>query len=104
MTPDEIRTAADDLDRLEELEPRPGRVGLANRLRRGAEWMEAAREHVSCGERSEGSSVAHSVAEMTGLCPRTPNGQHSWLPWLKLTDRSWVTRCVACDRMEQWDG
>jgi hypothetical protein len=41
MTPQELRTAADDLDRLEELEPRPGRVALANRLRRGAEWLEA---------------------------------------------------------------
>ena len=29
----DLTDAADDLDRLEELEPRPGRVGLANRLR-----------------------------------------------------------------------
>lgn len=41
MTLNELRTAADDLDRLEELEPRPGRVWLADRLRRGAEWLEA---------------------------------------------------------------
>lgn len=32
----DLLAAADDLDRLEELEPRPGRVGLANRLRRYA--------------------------------------------------------------------
>jgi hypothetical protein len=31
-----ILSAADDLDRLEELESRPGRVGEANRLRRFA--------------------------------------------------------------------
>lgn len=31
---DDLLAAADDLDRLEELDPRPGRVGLANRLRR----------------------------------------------------------------------
>ena len=30
----DLTEAADDLDRLEELEPRPGRVGLANRLRK----------------------------------------------------------------------
>jgi hypothetical protein len=30
---DRLLDAADDLDRLEELEPRPGRVGAANDLR-----------------------------------------------------------------------
>lgn len=39
MTPAELQTAADELDRLEELEPRPGRVCLANRLRRGAVFL-----------------------------------------------------------------
>lgn len=38
-----------------------------------------------------------------GLCPLDQNGQHSWLPWLQITDRSWVTRCLNCDRVEQWD-
>lgn len=51
MTPDELRTAADDLDRLEELEPRPGRVGLADRLRRGAEWLSRVSRPVTCVDR-----------------------------------------------------
>jgi len=32
----DLLDAADDLDMLEELDPRPGRVGLADRLRRRA--------------------------------------------------------------------
>jgi hypothetical protein len=32
----DLLDAADDLDMLEELDPRPGRVGLGNRLRRRA--------------------------------------------------------------------
>ena len=43
MTPDELRTAADDLDRLEEFEPRPGRIWLSNRLRRHAAMFESGR-------------------------------------------------------------
>lgn len=37
----DLSKAADDLDRLEELEPKSGRVGLANRLRRRNGLMSA---------------------------------------------------------------
>ena len=47
-------------------------------------------------------SVVTQLAE--GACPFNEYGQHRWLPWLEINSgHSWVTRCLACGRVEQWD-
>lgn len=46
--------------------------------------------------------VSHHIRDRSDTT-QGDNCAHSWLPWLKITDRSWVTRCVVCDQMEQWD-
>lgn len=48
-------------------------------------------------------SVIEQMAAMTGSCSWNPYGQHNWLPWLRLDNDSFVTRCLACGRQEQWD-
>lgn len=54
-------------------------------------------------------STTELVATIDGSCPWTPTGQHNWLPWLRISSdqalpsASFVTRCLACGRKEQWD-
>jgi hypothetical protein len=51
----------------------------------------------------EMSSAVADQAALTGICPWDQYGNHRWLPWLRLDNGSFVTRCLACGRVEQWD-
>ena len=61
MSVEDLQAAADDLDRLEELEPRPGRVGLANRLRRIPDLVAAREARFNYIDTSP-ESIKHIVA------------------------------------------
>lgn len=55
----DLTDAADDLDRLEELEPKPGRVGLANRLRVVAQFWDTL-DHGRLGDALEFGRITDS--------------------------------------------
>jgi hypothetical protein len=43
----------------------------------------------------------NDVAQVMGVCVSVYG--HDWLPWLRLDNGSFVTRCTRCGQKEQWD-
>lgn len=48
-----------------------------------------------------GTAIAvQGAADGQLLCAQ---GNHAWMPWLRITDRSWITYCCRCRKEEQFD-
>jgi hypothetical protein len=49
---------------------------------------------------AEAAGVYDAIA-MTGACPYSPTGEHSWLPWWNApSGQMAVTKCARCGRQE----
>lgn len=53
---------------------------------------------LGCPLHSAPSVGVRDVATVYFGCP---NGSHEWLPWCRLDDDSFVTRCIHCSREER---
>lgn len=67
-----------------------------------------------CGDEQSTGGHRHEpvgVADLITLdqMQQCSYGHHVWLPWLRISPESslpsatWVTRCVHCGKVEQWD-